>query len=70
MAGWDTVRTLALSLPEAEEGTTYRKPAYKVRGKTFAWLASVRDDHGVDWTMPNAERYRCVDDPLPTGLVA
>ena len=40
------------------------------RGKTFAWLASVRDDHGVDWTMPDAERYRCVDDPLPTGLAA
>jgi hypothetical protein len=40
------------------------------RGKTFAWLASVRDDHGVDWTMPDANRYRCVDDPLPTGLAA
>jgi Domain of unknown function (DUF222) len=40
------------------------------RGKTFAWLASVREDHGVDWTMPDAERYRCVDDPLPTGLAA
>ena len=40
------------------------------RGKTFAWLASVRDDHGVAWTMPDAERYRCVDDPLPTGLAA
>jgi hypothetical protein len=40
------------------------------RGKTFAWLASARDDHGVDWTMPDAERYRCVDDPLPTGLAA
>ncbi|HEV2930271.1 MAG TPA: HNH endonuclease signature motif containing protein [Propionibacteriaceae bacterium] len=37
------------------------------RGKTFAWLASVRDDHGVDWTMPDAVRYRCVDDPLPTA---
>jgi hypothetical protein len=40
------------------------------RGKTFAWLASIRDDCGVDWTMPDAERYRCVDEPLPTGLVA
>jgi hypothetical protein len=40
------------------------------RGKTFAWLASVRDDHGVDWTMPDAERYHCLDDPMPTGLVA
>jgi hypothetical protein len=23
----------------------------KHRGKTFAWLACIRDDHGVDWTM-------------------
>jgi hypothetical protein len=40
------------------------------RGKTFAWLACVRDDYGVDWTMPDAERYRCVDEPLPTGRAA
>lgn len=35
------------------------------RAKTFAWLAAVRDDDGVDWTMPGAHRYRCADDPLP-----
>ena len=35
------------------------------RGKTFAWLATVRDDHGVDWTMPDADHYRCADEPLP-----
>jgi Domain of unknown function (DUF222) len=40
------------------------------RGKTFTWLACIRDDHGVEWTMPDAERYRCVDDPLPTGMAA
>jgi Domain of unknown function (DUF222) len=40
------------------------------RGKTFAWLACVRDDYGVDWTMPDAERYRCIDEPLPTGRAA
>ena len=40
------------------------------RGKTFAWLASVREDDAVEWTMPDANRYRCVDDPLPTGLAA
>src|SRR5215212_9695041 len=40
------------------------------RGKTFAWLASVRDHDAVDWTMPDAERYRCVDEPLPTGVAA
>jgi len=37
------------------------------RGKTFAWLACIRDDHGVDWTMPDAGHYRCIDEPLPTG---
>jgi Domain of unknown function (DUF222) len=40
------------------------------RGKTFAWLAALRDHDGVDWTMPDAEHYRCVDEPLPTGQAA
>jgi hypothetical protein len=40
------------------------------RGKTFAWLACIRDDYGVDWTMPDAEHYRCLDEPLPTGIAA
>jgi Domain of unknown function (DUF222) len=38
------------------------------RGKTFAWHATLRDQDGVDWTLPTAERYRCVDEPLPIGL--
>src|SRR5262245_59420508 len=37
---FDTVRTLGLGLPGAEEGTTYGTPALKVRGKMFACLAS------------------------------
>ncbi|HZN83545.1 MAG TPA: DUF222 domain-containing protein [Mycobacterium sp.] len=37
------------------------------RGKTFAWHAAHRDHDGVDWTMPDAEHYRCIDEPLPTG---
>jgi hypothetical protein len=37
------------------------------RGKTFAWHAALRDQDGVDWTLPTAERYRCVDESLPTG---
>jgi hypothetical protein len=37
MATWDDVRKLALALPEAEESTTYRKPAFKVAGRNFAW---------------------------------
>jgi len=40
------------------------------RGKTFAWLACIRDDYGVDWTLPDAERYRCLDEPLPTEMAA
>ena len=37
MATWEDVRQLALSLAEVEEGTTYRKPAFRVAGKAFAW---------------------------------
>ena len=37
------------------------------RGKTFAWLATVRDDHAVDWTLPDATHYQCTDDPFLTG---
>ncbi len=37
MPTWDDVRKLALGLPEAEESTNYRKLAFKVAGKTFAW---------------------------------
>jgi Domain of unknown function (DUF222) len=40
------------------------------RGKTFAWQACIRDDHGVDWTMPDAEHYRCIDEALPLGRAA
>jgi hypothetical protein len=38
------------------------------RGKTFTWHACTRDDNGIDWTMPDAEHYRCIDEPLPTGM--
>jgi hypothetical protein len=38
MADIETVRRLALALPEVEEGTWFRTPAWKVRGKSFARL--------------------------------
>jgi hypothetical protein len=34
----DTVRTIALALPEAVESTSYGTPAFKVRGRLFARL--------------------------------
>jgi Domain of unknown function (DUF222) len=40
------------------------------RGKTFAWLACIRNDYGVEWTLPDAEHYRCLDQPLPTAMAA
>ena len=36
------------------------------RGKTFAWLAPVRDRDAVDWTLPDDHTYRCLDEPLLT----
>jgi hypothetical protein len=35
---WNTVRDLALALPDVEESTSYRTPAMKVRGKLIARL--------------------------------
>ena len=35
---FDTVRQIALTLPGAEESTSYRTPAFKVKGKLFARL--------------------------------
>jgi hypothetical protein len=39
MADWDTARAIASTLPGAEESTTYGKPAFKVKGKLFAWVS-------------------------------
>jgi hypothetical protein len=33
---FETVRDLALALPDVEEGTSYRTPAFRVGGKLFA----------------------------------
>jgi hypothetical protein len=45
VATWADVKKLALALPEAEESTTYRKPAFKVAGKVFAWESP--HEHGA-----------------------
>jgi hypothetical protein len=43
---WHTVRTIALSFPEAEESGEDRI-AFRVRGKLFAWAARERDGGGL-----------------------
>jgi hypothetical protein len=35
---WETVRDLALALPQSEETTSYATPAFKVAGKLFVRL--------------------------------
>jgi hypothetical protein len=37
------VRKLALKLPDVEEGTTFGFPAFKVKGKTFAWFPKKKE---------------------------
>lgn len=41
MVTFDTVRALALALPESEEASSYGTPAFRVKGRMFARL---RDD--------------------------
>ena len=40
---YDTIRRLALALPNVEEGTSYGTPALKVKGKLFVRLHDDRD---------------------------
>jgi hypothetical protein len=37
------VRTIAMKLPDVEEGTTYGFPAFKVRGNAFAWFPKKKE---------------------------
>jgi hypothetical protein len=39
MATWKDVQRLAGEFPDTEESTVYRRPAYKVHGKSFAWMS-------------------------------
>ena len=40
MVTWERVAELARELPEVEETTSWGKPSFKVRGKTFAGLST------------------------------
>ena len=53
MVAWEAVRRLALELPEVEEAPSWGKPAFKVRGKTFAGLTTRHE--GAMWARCDAE---------------
>jgi hypothetical protein len=59
---WETVREIALALPEAEKSTSYRTPAMKVRGKLFARLRE-EGDVIVVRIEPNDRAMRMAADP-------
>jgi len=57
---WEEVRSLALALPEVEESTSYRRPAFRVRGRAFA---GVSRHEGALWA-------RCDGDERPLLVAA
>ena len=56
MVTWERVAEIARELPEVEETTSWGKPSFKVRGKTFAGMSTRHD--GAIWT-------RCERDERP-----
>ncbi len=60
MADWETVRALAMSLPDVEEAAEDRV-AYRVRGKLFAWAARERDGGGLGIRVERDEKQLILD---------
>lgn len=56
MVTWERVAELARELPEIEETTSWGKPSFKVRGKTFAGMSTRHE--GAVWA-------RCDRDERP-----
>lgn len=60
MADWETVREIALGFPEVEEITEGR-PAFRVRGKLFAWTPRERDGGGLAVRVDRDEKQLLID---------
>lgn len=60
MADWETVREIVLAFPEVEEETAGR-PAFRVRGKLFAWMARERDGGGLAVRVDRDEKELILD---------
>ncbi len=54
MPSWDDVRRIALSLPGAEETTTYGRPCFKVNGRPF--VNTGRVEGAIVTRAPDEER--------------
>ena len=62
MVSWDDVRELALALPEVEEGTSWGRASFAVRGKTFAGLSR---HEGAMWARCDREERPLIVDTHP-----
>jgi hypothetical protein len=60
MADWETVRELALALPEVEE-VPGERPSFRVHGKLFAWMARERDGGGLAVRVDREEKELILD---------
>jgi hypothetical protein len=56
MADWEMVRAIASELPEAVEMPGSR-PAFRVNGKLFAWMARDRDGGGLAVRVDREEKH-------------
>jgi hypothetical protein len=54
MPTWDDVRRIALSLPNAEEATTFGQPCFKVNGRAF--VNTGRVEGAIVTRAPEGER--------------
>lgn len=78
-------RTILEIVPDAEEGISYRVPAFRIRGKVLAGFAAFKDhlsylpfsgsvlgqlgDELREYTMTKSALHFPVDRPLPKSLV-
>lgn len=53
---YDTVRRMALTFPNVEEGTSYKTPALKVKGKLFVRWRTEADADTIVLKMPLDQR--------------
>ena len=60
MVEWETVRELALGFPEVQEDTEGR-PAFRVRGKLFAWKSRDRDGGTLALRVDRDEKQLMLD---------
>ena len=60
MVDWESVREIALALPEVEEDTSGRT-AFRIHGQLFAWEARERDGGGLAVRVDRDEKPLILD---------